>query len=103
MTIRSAMYGDRVWRQVGESDHETQDGRKIVLGVWETACLVCGAPFRISSNGRRRSFLMATCEAHRLTRYESGRLTGRQQTLEARRAAFEAIKREKLSRSARVA
>jgi hypothetical protein len=49
LRISSVLHGERIWRRVGVRDHVTVDVRQIVLATWESACVVCGAPFRVEA------------------------------------------------------
>jgi hypothetical protein len=82
----------------------TGDGRTIVLGLWQSMCVICGDPFEITlsssilSVDRSNSFLATTCPAHRMTPLEASKL-GRTKAAD-RPAVFEAIRQWKLAADA---
>ncbi len=107
ITVQSSIHGKRTWRRIGERDHVTRDGRRVVLAVWETPCVVCGEAFtiatltRVTSAEKNPSFLMITCPNHRMTRREVGQMNWAKANRKT--AVFEAIKKAKLSADKRSA
>jgi hypothetical protein len=101
LTVQSAIHGERIWQHVGQRDHVTHDGRAMVLAVWETHCVVCGAPFQAATPGKvtareqSSTFNCTTCPRHRMTPTEISRLRRAKAT--DRRAIFEEIRKAKLA------
>jgi hypothetical protein len=100
VVIKLRLHGERVWRRIGERQAVRADGKATKLAIWASTCLVCGRPFEVTvpaTSGRAASdaqFTLISCEQHRLTRADRGRLF--QGPDERRRLAFEKIKAEKL-------
>jgi hypothetical protein len=92
--------GGRRWRRVGEREHMTRDGGRVVA-VWESPCLICGEPFTITTSPgitsveQSNSFSVMTCREHRLWPMESQKIWLAKP--EDRREVFEEIKRKKLA------
>jgi hypothetical protein len=92
--------GGRKWRRVGEREHMTRDGGRVVA-VWESACLICNEPFTVTTSpsvasiDQSPAFSVMTCREHRLWPYESQKIWLAKP--EDRRAVFEEIKRKKLA------
>ena len=106
LTVSSFLHGERLWRHVGKREHSTRDGRTVSIAVWRSACVICGGPFEVATPigvkavGQSRSFETTTCSEHRLSPSEAARL--RFAKREKRRALFEAMRRQKLSRGAKI-
>jgi hypothetical protein len=101
LTVQSAIHGERIWRRVGDRDHETRDGRAMVLAVWETPCVVCGGVFQIAtlphyvSAEHSKILGSTTCPDHRMTQSEISRLRYAKAT--ARHSIFDEIRKAKLA------
>jgi hypothetical protein len=69
--IFSKKHGARHWRRIGFQEHLSDGGRRIVTGEWQSACVVCGEKYSITTSARvsesSKGFQIVTCEAHRST------------------------------------
>jgi hypothetical protein len=92
--------GGRKWRRVGEREHITRDGGRVVA-VWESPCIICGEPFTVTTSpsvasiDQSPAFSLTTCREHRLWPYESMKIWLAKP--EDRRAVFEQIRAKKLA------
>jgi hypothetical protein len=95
IAIISLLYGARTFRKVGTKPYRRKDGTDTTLVIWQSACVICGAPFEVSApaqaetTDQSRSFTIVTCPAHRLTAKERTKL--RYAKRHDRPALFEAI------------
>jgi hypothetical protein len=71
VTIRSDRYGWRTFRHIASPTHRKRDGTETTIKTWQGRCVVCDAPFEITTpNGvtspvQSAAFGVTTCPRHR--------------------------------------
>jgi hypothetical protein len=71
VTVHSRRRPPRVWRRIGEREHETRDGRWVTLTEWSTPCVVCERQFVetipgvVTAGKRPSAFDLIACRRHR--------------------------------------
>jgi len=67
--VTSPKHGERVFLLARTQPHRCRDGREMTLKVWQGRCVVCGAPFEVTTPPQNvagsKSFLLTTCQVHR--------------------------------------
>jgi hypothetical protein len=95
VVVKSLLHDDRTFRRIGTKPHQRKDGVDTELAIWQSQCVICGAPFEVCTSmqikvpERTHDFKITTCAVHRLTGPEKMKLLYTKR--HNKRAVFDAI------------
>ena len=66
--METVLHKGRAWRETGTELYVRKDGSETVLRVWQSKCVVCGAPITCRTpmdHTSSRAFGLCHCEKHK--------------------------------------